>query len=63
MKPINNNGKVIAGFTKERGVRLRKYIYKYRNILKNTQNINLQLPPGENIKAIKLVYYVAEIDI
>lgn len=58
-----NNEQVIASFAKERGVHLREYIYKYRNILKNTQNINLQLPPGVSIKAKKSVYYVAEIDI
>ena len=54
---------LIADFVKEEKSILREYLYKHRNILHQTKDINLQISPDVENMLFVSVYYVNEIDI
>ena len=54
---------LIADFVKAKKSNLREYLYKHRNILHQTKDINLQISPDVANMIFVSVYYVGEIDI
>lgn len=54
---------LIADFVKAKKSNLREYLYKHRNILHQTKDINLQISPNVENMIFVSVYYIGEIDI
>lgn len=54
---------LIANFAKEKNLILKEYLYKHRNILHRTKDINLQISPDVENMLFVSVYYINEIDI
>ena len=54
---------LITDFVKAEKSNLREYLYKHRNILHQTKNINLQINPKVSNMIFTSVYFVDEIDI
>lgn len=54
---------LIADFIKAKKSNLREYLYKHRNILHQTKDINLQISPNVENMIFVSVYYIGEIDI
>lgn len=54
---------IITDFVKAKKSNLREYLYKHRNLLHQTKNINLQIDPDVDNMIFVSLYYIAEIDI
>lgn len=54
---------IITDFVKNKKSNLREYLYKHRNILHQTKDVNLQIDPNISNMVFISVYFVLEIDI
>lgn len=54
---------LITDFVKTKKSNLREYLYKHRNILYQTKNVNLQIDPHMDNMVFVSVYFIDEIDI
>lgn len=58
-----SNEELITSLVKEGEIILNEYLYKHRNILNQTQNINLQIHPSIDAIICTSIYFIDEIDI